>query len=234
MADEMTQAPATESAPSVESAPEAETPQIDAAASVESVEASAPEQSYQQSAPAFDVNAFARANAEALRPIMQQFAPKPQAAPNPWDDPNKYWTLPQGPEANQIFHDRLNQVVEARVKAALEQQEQKFAQVLQGRDAYFKQTFAVDPNFQRIQSHFEKYVAKGYHPEDAKRLAAMDAGMNGQSAPARSMPAAPRHLTTQAARSVGGAPPKAQGDFKNEAVRESRFKALAAKHGWET
>ena len=234
MADEMTQAPAIESTAS-ENAPVEAPASNDAPVSVESIEASAPaEQTYQQQAPAFDVNAFARANAEAMRPIMQQFAPKPQAAPNPWDDPNKYWTLPQGPEANQIFHDRLNQVVEARVKAALEQQEQRFSQVLQGRDAYFKQTFAVDPNFQRIQSHFEKYVAKGYHPEDAKRLAAMDAGMNGQSAPARSMPAAPRHLTTQAARSVGGTAPKAQGDFKNEAVRESRFKALAAKHGWES
>lgn len=234
MADEMTQAPAIES-PVSENAPVEAPASNDAPVSVESIEASAPEQTYQQQAPAFDMNAFARANAESLRPILAQYAPKPQAAPNPWDDPNKFWTLPQGPEANQIFHDRLNQVVEARVKAALEQQEQRFSQVLQGRDAYFKQTFAVDPNFQRIQSHFEKYVAKGYHPEDAKRLAAMDAGMNGQAAaPARSMPAAPRHLTTQAARSVGGAPLKAQGDFKNEAVRESRFKALAAKHGWES
>ena len=231
MADEMTQAPAIESTVS-ENAP-VEAPASNDAPVSDSIEASAPEQTYQQ-APAFDVNAFARANAEAMRPIMQQFAPKPQAAPNPWDDPNKYWTLPQGPEANQIFHDRMKQVLAHEIKAALEQQEQRFSQVLQGRDAYFKQTFAVDPNFQRIQSHFEKYVAKGYHPEDAKRLAAMDAGMNGQSAPARSMPAAPRHLTTQAARSVGGTAPKAQGDFKNEAVRESRFKALAAKHGWES
>ncbi len=229
----MTQAPAIES-PVSENAPVEAPASTDAPVSAESIEASAPaEQTYQQQAPAFDMNAFARANAESLRPILAQYAPKPQAAPNPWDDPNKFWTLPQGPEANQIFHDRLNQVVEARVKAALEQQEQRFSQVLQGRDAYFKQTFAVDPNFQRIQSHFEKYVAKGYHPEDAKRLASLDAGGQAPQA-ARSMPAAPRHLTTQAARSVGGAAPKAQGDFKNEAVRESRFKALAAKHGWES
>jgi len=235
VADEI-MAPATESAPSVDNAPAEAPASNDAPVSVDSVEeVGAPEQTY-QSQPQFDYNAFARANAESLRPIMQQFAPKPAPAAQPWDDRNKFWTLPQGPEANEAFHTRLEQVMDARLNAALDKQRQEFAQILQGRDAYFKQSFAVDPNFQRIQTHFDRYVQRGYDPADAKRLAAMDAGMNGQSAQGRSLPAAPRHLTTQAARSVGGVPPtKSLGDLKNnENLRESRFKALAAKHGWET
>ncbi len=139
--------------------------------------------------------------------------------------------------------EREEQVIEARVKSALEGFEQKVGTALQGRDAYFKQTFAVDPNFSRLQTHFDKYVQQGVPPEHAKRLAQLDAGMIGNGAPqgqpaagaqGRSMPQAPRHLTTQPARAGGVPQPKGNVNFRDEKVRESRFNALAAKYGWES
>lgn len=235
MADELIQSASTDSAPSADaSVPDLSPPPAESQGGDQSYSAPA-------SQPSFDYDRLARTQAETLRPILQQFAPKPPTPAEPWADRNKFWTLPQGLEANEAFHQRLEQVIEARVKSALEGFEQKVGTALQGRDAYFKQTFAVDPNFQRLQTHFDRYVQQGVPPEHAKRLAQLDAGMIGQGqAPAaqgvpqaRQMPAAPRHLTTQPARAGGVPQPKANVDFRNEKARESRFNAIAAKLGWE-
>ena len=237
MADELIQSASTDSTPSADaSVPDLSPPPAESQGGGESYSAPA-------SQPSFDYDRLARTQAETLRPILQQFAPKPAAPAEPWADRNKFWTLPQGPEANEQFHQRLEQVIEARVKSALEGFEQKVGTALQGRDAYFKQTFAVDPNFQRLQTHFDRYVQQGVPPEHAKRLAQLDAGMIGNGAPqgqpaagaqGRSMPQAPRHLTTQPARAGGVPQPKGNVNFRDEKVRESRFNALAAKYGWES
>lgn len=202
-------------------------------------EEQAPAQQYSAPAPspAIDYDRFAAAQAQALAPVFQQFAPKPSPSAQPWDKP-EFWQLPEGPDANRMFHERIQQFADARAKAAaseaVESLRREFAQALQGRDAYMQARYAPDPNFTRIEAHFQKYVREGMPAQYARRLAEQDAGVGGApsgAGQARGVPTPPPHLTSPGTRSASPAQQKTKLDIWNAKSREDAAKAQAAKLG---
>lgn len=189
--------------------------------------------------PSIDYDRLGQTYMQANASLMQQFAPKPAPQPQPWDKP-EFWELPQGPDATRLFHERIQQFADARaeakVKAVADSLRQEFAQVLQGRDAYMQARFASDPNFTRIEAHFQKYVREGLPAQYARRLAEQDAGAAApQQGAAQSRPAVPqppKHMTTPQGRSGAAPAQRPSFDFRNENHREAHFKSLAAKFGY--
>lgn len=194
-------------------------------------------------APAFDYESLARANAQALAPALQQFAPKPPAPEHPWSKPEQYWDLTgfQGPAAFQEMHRRVDQLAEHKAQAAVEKMRadivKEVQQAFQGQRSYFAAQFQQDPVFSKIQPHFDKYVQRGYDAADARFLAERDAGISRSAAPSaagpRPVPMPPKHATSPATRNGAPAPASAKGwNVHDTGERESRFSKLAAEHGY--
>lgn len=164
------------------------------------------------SAPApFDYEALARANAAALSPALQAFAPKPEQVRAPWQDP-AHFNLKgfEGEAALAEYHRRHQSLAEAvadqKIEAALKKQREEFNAALMGQSQYFNTLY--DPTHTPYRSQLDKYIRKGYDRDDAVRLAKQDAGLAtapaGTTAP-RSTPMPPRHATGPATRN-GTAP----------------------------
>lgn len=195
--------------------------------------------------PSFDYQQFAAANAQALSPMLQQFAPKPP--PPAWEADN-YFEIPAGLDgqaAAKWVRDRVSAVAEAKaeakVQAATQALEQKFAAALNGRDQYMAARFSADPKFAAIQTHFDKYARMGLPATEARYLAERDAGMhsapqsNPGAATTRTVGAPPPHLTTPTGRAGANAPANGFDPVKfktDDNYRYARFKQHAAREGY--
>ena len=195
-------------------------------------------------APSFPTAAeLAQANHAAFAPIFDRLAPKPEPAKTPYDDPG-FFNFAGVPE-EKLHGEYLRRHSEyARHQAGLEfekrsqQLEQRFANALAWQESQFRARFAVDPGFSRIESHYNKYVQRGYDPADARRLAQLDAGVTtgagavapGAAAP-RPAPLPPAHATTPAAQSRAPAGAKKPFNVYDSAQVRARFNAIADKHG---
>jgi hypothetical protein len=195
-------------------------------------------------APSIDYDRLAQANAQALSPMFQRFAPPPAPAPH---EAENFFEIPQGldgPSAAKWVRDRVQTMADARadakVNAATQALEQKFAAALQGQAGYFQSMFAADPNFKAIQTHFDKYVRAGHNASDARYLAERDAGRHAApSAPGatttRTIGAPPPHLTTPAGRAGANAPVNGFDPVKfksDENYRAQRFAMHKANAGY--
>lgn len=195
--------------------------------------------------PSIDYQQLAAANAQALAPVFQQFAPKP--APAPWESDN-YFEIPaglDGPAAAKWVRDRVSAVAEAKAeakaKAEADALRREFSAALNGQAQYMAARFSADPKFAAIQSHFDKYARAGYSAQDARYLAERDAGMHSAqtnatpgAATTRTVGAPPPHLTTPTGRAGANAPANGFDPVKfktDENYRFVRFKQHAANVG---
>lgn len=194
-------------------------------------------------APSIDYGQLAQANAQALAPVLQQFAPRP---PAPAHEAPDYFAIPPGLDgaaAAKWVQDRVQTLADARaeakVNAAMKDFEARMGAALRGRDEYFAMQFAADPKFAALKAHLDRYAQAGFNAKDARYLAERDAGMH-TSASAPGAPATrvvgtpPPHLTTPTGRAGSNAPVNGfdAEKFKNdENYRFVRFKQHAAANG---
>lgn len=191
--------------------------------------------------PGFDYDAFARANAAAMNPLLAQFAPKPVAPKQPWDDPDYYGMagVPQerlSSEYQKRMQAHVEHLADSRADAKIAALKDEIRGAFQGQAAMFQSQFARDPGFVKVQAHYEKYMREGARPEHARRLAEQDAGVSRAPAAAtgaKPMNRPPGHSTPPGGRQTPGQSTRPKVNIMDPKATESRFYEIAAQQGWD-